>query len=335
MSHISRLTTFCLLSTVCCFLSTVFCPLSSIALAQEPKNPPNLIAKVNGMDITVRMLNEAMEERIPFTGHRTVSEKRFSEIRKEELDKLILQELLFQETKRLRIKVDRKEVESELDKIKARFPSEDQFQLALKRQGLTLSDLRQGLERRHLIQKVIDQEVHSKISPTDGDLKDYYEGHREQFVIPEQIRLRLILVAVDPSGVAEDWEEGRKKAQGLSDRAKASEDFGSLVAQFSDFEDEFGRERGGDTGLLHGGRLPFQELEPVAFSYHVGEVSEPVRTLYGYVVFRVEEKHPSKPLSYEEVNKELLRREMRSSAAEKRLEEWIKDLKAKAEITIY
>jgi parvulin-like peptidyl-prolyl isomerase len=306
-------------------------PAQSWAQESSPENLDRVIVKVNDAPITSRMLKQAMQERIPTTGHRMVSEKRFSEIRQEELEKLIVKELLVQEAKRFGIKADSGEIALELKKIKDRFPDKKKFEQALQLQGLTLADIQKGLERHIVIQKVVDQEVYSKVHLTESELKEYYEGHQEQFRIPEQIRLRLLLVRVNPSGMRIDWEAGRKKAQELADKARAGEDFSSLAIQFSD--DEESRPKGGDTGLLHQGRLPYKELETVAFSYNVGEVSNPVETLYGYVVFKIEEKRPSKQLSYGEVNKEFFRQEMMEAAAKKRLDEWITGLKAGAEIT--
>lgn len=305
-------------------------PGSSWTQESSPQNLDRVMAKVNEATITVKMLNQAMRERIPTTGHRMISEKRLSEIREEELEKLIVRELLIQEARRLGIKADSDEIASELEKLKGRFPDDKQFEEALRRRSLTLADVREGLERHNLIQKVVDREIYSKVHLTDSDLKEHYEGHQEQFRLPQQIRLRLLLVRVDPSGLREDWERGRKKAQELSDRARKGEDFASLAIQFSD--DKETRQKGGDTGLLHQGRLPYKELESVAFSHNVGKVSNPVETLYGYVVFKVEEKRPSKQLAYGEVNKGFLRREMRESAVKRRLDEWIAGLKARADI---
>ncbi|MBI3609371.1 MAG: SurA N-terminal domain-containing protein [Nitrospirae bacterium] len=303
---------------------------SSAAGGKKDSDP---IAKVNNTPITVKMLKQAIEERIPATGHRSLSQNRLFEIRQEELNKLIVRELIYQEAIRLGIKVESNEVEAEFSRIAGRFPSEKQFKENLDRQGLTPSDVREGLGRYLMIRKVTEQEVRSKIVLTDDELKTYYDGHREQFVIPDAIRLRMILIKVEPGGSEPDWEEGRKKAQGLADRIRAGEDAASLAAEFS--EDDETKVNGGDTGLLHQGRLPFTDMEEAAFSRKVGDVVDPVRLLQGYVVFKIEEKRPSKPLSYEEVDKELLRREMKTSAIEKRFAEWAAGLKTKAEIKIY
>ncbi len=319
-----------------CFLLLVFSTVFAEAPAKPDERPAALadpIAKVNGAPITLKMLNQAFEERIPVTGHRNLSDKRLAEIRGEELDKLIVRELLYQEAKKLGIKADSKEVKSEFSKVAARFPSGKKFKEALIRQGLTASEVREGLQRQLMIRDAVEQEVYLKITVTDDGLQTYYEGHRDQFVMPDAVRLRQILIRVDPGGSELDWETGRKKAGELSDRIRAGEDVASLAAQFSD--DEETKAKGGDTGLLHQGRLPFLEMEEEAFSHSVGGVSDPIRILQGYIVFKIEEKRLSKPLKYDEIDKRLLRNEMTSSVAGKRLTEWIAGLKAKADIKIY
>jgi len=291
------------------------------------------VASVNGVEIRLSDLQKAMEERIPETGHRNLSQKRLAEIQNEELNKLIGQEILYQEAQRLKIKVKPESVEAEMQKIEARFPSEEKYRQALKTQGLTLEDIRSGVERYLAIQQLTDQEVRSKISISDEQMKRYYDGHPDQFKRPPQIRLRILLIHVDPSGLKTDWEKARQKAQDLSDRARKGEDFAKLVQNYSD-DTEF-KEKGGDTGLLHQGRLPYDELERVAFDRDAGSISDPVQTLYGYVVFKVEEKHPAQQMAFDDLNKDLLRREMQQSATDAKLKEWVDGLRAKAEVKIY
>ena len=311
--------------------------------AGEPESPPagkdkgadlsKPVASVNGVDIRMDDLQKAMEERIPETGHRNLSQKRLAEIQSEELNKLIGQEILFQEAQRLKIKVKPESVEAEMQKIEARFPSEEKYRQALKTQGLTLEDIRTGVERYLAIQQLTDQEVRSKISISDDQMKHYYDGHQEQFKRPSQIRLRILLIRVDPSGLQADWEKARQKAQGLTDRARKGEDFAKLVQEYSD--DTELKEKGGDTGLLHQGRLPYAELEGVVYDRDVGSISDPVQTLYGYVIFKVEEKQAAQQMAFDDLNKDFLRKEMQQSATDAKLKEWMDGLRAKAEIKIY
>ncbi|HSG06352.1 MAG TPA: hypothetical protein VLB09_08135, partial [Nitrospiria bacterium] len=61
-------------------------------------------------------------------------------------------------------------------------------------------------------------------------------------------------------------------------------------------------------------------------------VGGPVQSLYGYLVYRVEEKKLSQQLPFEKLNKKLLEKEMRESEVQKRLKEWIEGLREKADI---
>lgn len=320
------------------YLFPIFFLFNPDALASEPDQDKGTalskpVASVNGVDIRLSELQKAMEERIPATGHRNLSQKRLAEIRREELNKLIDQQILFQEAQRLKVRVAPESVEAEMRKIEGRFPSEEKYRRALKAQGLTVEDIRTGVKRYLAIKQLTEREVRSKISISDDQMKKYYDGHPDQFRRPQQIRLRILLIRVDPSGLKADWEAARQKAQELADRARKGEDFAQLVREDSD-ETEW-KAKGGDTGLLHEGRLPYAELEGVAYQLKAGSISDPVQTLYGYVVFKVEEKQPARQMAFGDLNKEFLRKEMQESATDAKLKEWMDGLRAKAEIKIY
>jgi peptidyl-prolyl cis-trans isomerase C len=305
----------------------------SVFARAEEQVSPKLAAIVNGSGITLRQLQLAVEDRIPATGHMTLSEKRAAEIRREVLERLIADEILSQEARRLKLTVTPDEMKKGLDKIRGRFPSEEEYQKALRSRGMAPEEIERSVETHLLIQKLVDQEIRSKVAFSDAAMSDYYQKNKEKFMLPEQIRLRLILVKVDPGGSAADWEAGKKKVVEIGDRVHSGEDFAQLAKQLS--EDEETKDRGGDTGLLHRGRMPFGELEGPAFELGVGKLSDPVRTLYGWIVFRVEERRPAKQLAFSELNKELLRQELSGSEVDRRLVEKLKELRQRAIIEIY
>jgi parvulin-like peptidyl-prolyl isomerase len=305
--------------------------------AEKPKpaapDPNRPVAAVNGVPIPAQKLRQALEDRIPSTGHRNLSDERLVQIRFEVLDRLIVEEILYQEATRRKIKVGATERDKEIKAVKARFRSEQEYRDTLKAKGMTDKDIRVGIERHLAIRKLTDLDIRSKIQITDDQMRQYYNEHPEQFRLPQQVRLRTLLVAVDPAGTREDWEQGRTKAQGLADRARKGEDFTALIKQQSD--DEFGRSTGGDTGTVHEGRLPYRELEAVVYDQPVGKISDPVRTLYGWVVYRVDEKQPPKQMRFEDLNKDLFRKEMENSAAEDKIRLWVADLRKKADVKIH
>ncbi len=125
----------------------------------------------------------------------------------------------------------------------------------------------------------------------------------------EAVRARHILIAVetptpepveegtptptpDPGAQERAEEEARKKAEEIKARLEAGEDFAELAREFSD--DPVSAENGGDLGWFGRGVM-VPEFEEVAFSLEPGEISDPVRTPFGYHIIQVLEKDPNRP----------------------------------------
>jgi parvulin-like peptidyl-prolyl isomerase len=247
------------------------------------------------------------------------------------LDDLIRDELIVQEAKKLRITTDKKKVDAEMARQRGLFPSDDKFQDALRQRGLTLERFRQRIERAFVIQEVLNREVNQKVTVTDEEMAAYFRQHPEKFIMPEQHRLRLLFLSVDAAALPAEWERTRQRAAELRARAVRGEDFGALVRQSSD--DPETRDRGGDTGLIHHGQLGVVEIERAVETLKPGELTEPIRTIYGVYLARVEEKRPGRQQTFEEVNKELFRQELLEAGRRQRHQEWIRGLIAQAKVT--
>src|SRR5262245_61503674 len=78
--------------------------------------------------------------------------------------------------------------------------NDEQFQAALKQEGMSMSDLRKQLERQMIRQKVEQNEVLSKIGITEAEAKGYYDTHMNEFTTPPTVSLREILVSIPTSG---------------------------------------------------------------------------------------------------------------------------------------
>ena len=89
--------------------------------------------------------------------------------------------------------------------------TEEQFQAALKQEGLTLPELRRNIERSMIVNRVQQQDVMDKISVTEAESAAYFDAHKDQFSTPAAVTLREILVAVPdraPAGTAEAGQAG-------------------------------------------------------------------------------------------------------------------------------
>src|SRR5688500_2789244 len=115
--------------------------------------------------------------------------------------------------------------------------TDEQFQAALKQEGLTLADLRKSLERQMLSSRVQQNDVMSKIAVTEEEAHAFYAKHRNQFTTPSSITLREVLVEVPTSdkgfSAAKD-EEAKAKAEEIRKRLLAGEPFPRIAADLSD-----------------------------------------------------------------------------------------------------
>ena len=173
-------------------------------------------------------------------------------------------------------------------------------------------------ENANILANMAYEEIAKSVNVDEADARKYYEAHKTEF---EQVHARHILIRVQGSAVAvrpgqKDLTEAEAlaKAQDLRKRIQAGEDFAQLARQESD--DPGTGANGGDLGFFrHGQMVP--SFEQAAFALQPGDLSEPVKTPFGYHLIKVEAKESK---SFEEVRPELERR-IRPEQAQKTLDD--------------
>lgn len=177
------------------------------------------------------------------------------------LDDLIVQELLLAKTGELKIAVTPAELDTAYADAKRNIPDEA-FQQELTRRELTPEDVREGLRRQLLTQKVIAQAVGSNVAIAEQEISGYFVANREQFNVPEEAyHIAQIVVtptpeAQVPNGTGDDAttpQAAAAKITTLMERLKAGTPFQELAASYS--EDPESAPRGGDLGLVPVSRL--------------------------------------------------------------------------------
>lgn len=141
---------------------------------------------------------------------------------------------------------------------------------------------------------------------------DEYEAKEWRFKTPKRVRAQHILMKVDEDAPADEARAAEQKILAAKKEIDEGADFGEVARRSS--EDTTTRESGGDLGLFGPGSMvkPFEEA---AMALEVGEVSEPVRTRFGYHLIKVNEIEPPTEKSLEEVQEELARELLASEAA--------------------
>ena len=242
------------------------------------------------------------------------------------LDRLIEQKLLQNEVKKRGIGVTQEKVEQGLATIKERFPSEEEFQLALQAQGLTEEDFRKKIAEEIAVMALIEREVSDRIQIKNKEIEAFYQENKEMFRVPPQVEISQILIRVgEDRWLAEAEEKGAELLKKLGEGA----DFASLAKEHSEGPTA---EIGGKLGLITQGELP-PEIEKVIFALEVGEFSDLVVTPGGVHIFSLDAREEERQKGLAEV-KEEIRRTLFTRKMEHRYQEWLDVLKNESYIRI-
>ena len=139
--------------------------------------------------------------------------------------------------------------------------------------------------------------------PTEEDLKKAYAEEAARYVTPEKRRARHILISLPAQATDEQAKAVLTKIQGIAKQARAGADFGTLAKKYS--MDNATSPSGGDLGEIRRGAIP-KELEAATFALKSGEISQPLRSTYGYHLIKLTALTPEKRKPFADVRKELM-----------------------------
>ena len=141
-----------------------------------------------------------------------------------------------------------------------------------------------------------------KVSVSEDDIQDYYESNPDKFESPKTVEARHILIKLDPDADAEEVEKARQRIETILDMANEGQDFAELAKQYSEGPT---KDRGGNLGAFRREAMvkPFADK---AFSMEPGEISEPVRTRFGWHIIKVEKVNPEKTTSLSEARSDII-----------------------------
>ena len=154
-------------------------------------------------------------------------------------------------------------------------------------------------EQRKVRMLLLDRDqAFSRTTVTPAEVQSYYDGNITQYQTPEQVRASHILLNV----AGKDEAAVRKQAEGVLAQVKAGGDFAELARKFS--EDEGSKVNGGDLDYFSRGRM-VPEFEAAAFALEPGQVSDLVRSQFGFHIIKVVDKKPAVTRSLDEVRAQI------------------------------
>ena len=252
------------------------------------------------------------------------------QLRREAMDLMIEQTLVGQAAEKEGIEADPDEVDRQVEELRDMYGSDDVLRMKLGEDGFTEESYRRHVARMIAAKRYLDRIRADASDVSDGELELFYEDNEARLTLPEQVRVRHILLTWKPLGTQDDRAALHEQMQPILERARAGEDFEALATQYS--EDYATKGNGGDTGLFPRGTM-VPAFEQVAFSLGLGEVSDPVETVFGVHILRLEERQASRLLPLEEIRDEL-REYVREEKMEAAVQAKIDQLRAAADIEI-
>jgi peptidyl-prolyl cis-trans isomerase D len=146
------------------------------------------------------------------------------------------------------------------------------------------------------------EDFRDEVEINEWEIRAYYEDNPSMFKQEKEVRARHILFRV-PSDATEDEEEKiREKALSVLEQARSGQDFAELAREYSEGPSN---EQGGDLGYFSEGQMvePFEEA---AFNMEEGQISDLVKTTYGYHIIKVEDIKEERVKDFEEVRDQIL-----------------------------
>jgi peptidyl-prolyl cis-trans isomerase D len=141
----------------------------------------------------------------------------------------------------------------------------------------------------------------SKVTLSEDEIRDYYETNLEDFTSPKTVEARHILLKLSQDASAEDVAAAKEKIENILKMAKEDQDFAELAKQYSEGPT---KDKGGYLGTFRKESMvkPFADK---AFSMKAGEISEPVRTRFGWHLIKVEKVNPAGTKSFGDAKAEI------------------------------
>ncbi len=182
--------------------------------------------------------------------------------------------------------------------------------------------IKADLELQLRVERLLKDVCQNIKPPSANEVKKYFVKNKDKYKIPEQVRAAHIVKYVNEQvSTVKAYNDIIK----IQKELKAGTDFEELADKKSDCPG-----KGGDLGYFPRGEM-VQEFEDVVFSLGIGEVSDIIRSGFGYHLAKVYDKRPAKSIEFEHVKNEIVKK-LIEEKREKRIDEYIDVLKEKAKI---
>jgi parvulin-like peptidyl-prolyl isomerase len=266
-------------------------------------NSTKVIAKVNGQPVYLGDIYRRIQATFGNIDRKDISPNRWAMIYETALESEIIDKLLLIEAQNENISLSNELIKEKVNKIKESM-GEENYKKMLKMRKASEKDFENFVRERELIE-LYKNKLFSNIKIEEDKIKEYYEGHKKEFVEPEKVKLNVISVGE------------KEKAYEIFSRLKKHEDFDKLALEY--------QLQNSDKVFWKLRLMPYDAI-PAEIASHIksakaGEILDPIEHDKKFYIIKIVEKIPSRQLDFYEV-KERIKQLLLSKEQQKIIEEW-------------
>lgn len=250
-------------------------------------------------------------------------DKQYDYLKENLLNQMITDVLLRQEAEKMKDFNPEEQMKIYIDNVKKEnhIESDEEFIRILRQQGMDYDEWRKMLRNNILKEAVIVSQVHRSIVVDESEIVSYHKSHPEEFTEPPEYTLKAIYISSD--------NEVEALKREIIDKLAAGEEFGSLASQYSTGPE---KDTDGDLGTFKKGELA-EDLEGAVEKLEVGEVTSWIQFRNGWYLLKLVDKKESRLRTFEEARRDI-EQKLFNQKAQKRFEEFMKELRAKSYVKI-
>ena len=290
--------------------------------AKERMDAQDRIVAIVNDDVII--LSELQREMSPFLPqlHAQFSGKEFqqqvTQLRHKLLVAMIEQKLQLQQAKKMRLTVSDREINSTVQEMRARRGANPA--------STPTAGERKAAQDQLLLMKVYQHRIRSTLLIPDVVLREYYNAHREEFIVAGEVNISQIMLSINDSGTL---QKARLRSQHVLKEIEDGRHFEELAQDYSDGPEA---KQGGSLGTMTRGSL-LPQIEAVIDRLGPGEIGPAIESPAGIHIIRVNEKTPQSLRPFEEV-KETIESKLLRKQSQQAYQAWLNELKDNAFIEI-
>lgn len=244
---------------------------------------------------------------------------------REALDKAIENKLLVREALAAGAKIDDKDIDDRVEKFRAQYKSNEEFNKMLADSGETLTEFRERVRKQILAVSYANlkhKQFEKDAVVSESDIAQFYQDHQAEFSRPERVKVRRIFLQAGKD--APTRAKAKARLQSLKDELAQGADFADLAKQHSQGPEA---KDGGLMGWVAKGDL-VGDLDTALFALSPGSVSDVLETEFGVLLLKAEEKQAAGALPYDQARTDI-EPVLRGKYADERFDAWMKELRKK------